>query len=251
MALAEVFAAVREVCLGGRPIEEAFALAPVERERMEVYRRFVAGHLVNILHHVYPRTERELGDERFARLREAFYAEHPPASWDQNRNAEPFPSFLRERAAGDDALPPHVVELADYEWCDFAVAVSTEIIPLPERVAAPALNPTLVLRPLHFDIAGWVRAEGPGSGSAPPRDEQILAFYRHPHEDRTYVRRATPLLLVVLKMLFEGVPLDRVLAETGLAVEALELELASLARDGLVVRPPSSRLTSESNRRDK
>jgi hypothetical protein len=242
MPMHELFEAVRRVCIEQVPLDEVFGAHAADVARLKVYQEFVGQHQRETLEHVYPKTLKELalrdGESSLPTLRAEFFRAHPPTSWDQNANALPFVDFLQ---AQRPHLPPFVHELGHYEWHDFAVAVSVEVIPEPEEVHSPILNPTLSLLPVHYDLRTWVAAPndaGPGSGAEPAPLEAILALFRHPQKDRTYVLELTAIDLVVLKMLHEAVPIESVLAETGLARQDLDEAMAHLAQEHALIATP-------------
>lgn len=224
---------------------ELFAAHPgwTERcERVELYRSFVQAHGRELLDKLYPLCRAALGSSpseaagAWDALCSAYVAAHPSQHFEVNLSGEGFAAFLADNVERR-GLPPFLPALARFEWLDFAVYASAAE---PEG----AVNPTLELFEHPFRLCAWVRS---GQRAHPPETghERVL-MWRHPRELKTYFVEADDRLLLGLKVVLEGTPLEEAAREAGWPIAELEALVAEMGRDGLVVSIETEAPTSRS-----
>ncbi|RKH50519.1 HvfC/BufC N-terminal domain-containing protein [Corallococcus llansteffanensis] len=204
----------------------------VAPERMALYGQFVRGHVRSTLEKLFPLTRQAVTAQAWDALVEGYTRTRPARHHELNRLGEAFAPFVAD-AAGDKALPSFLPALARFEWTDFAVFASEEVV--PERVEQLTPNPTLAVLEQPFRLCAFVRSEDRGAG--PAAGDELALLWRHPERLVTFYMEATPPALLVLKMAVEGLSEDAVAQATGMAATAVHAEVVRFAADGLVLRP--------------
>lgn len=240
--LRQVQALMHRVIREELPVAAGAAELGCDPGRLDIYRRFVAGHVRTALDKNFPVLMTLLGPERWGRLTRAFYAEMPPSSWELNEAARPFPGWLSEREqAGDEALVPFHVALASWEWEEFATYVHEAEIPSPDALAGPVVNPTLSILELPCPVAAFMArwVEGCRDLPLPTRDQgaEVALLWRRPDTGRVAFHQAIDDLLFAVSVAHQGLdPADAARAH-GLPEEAAREAFGRAARMGLVLTP--------------
>jgi hypothetical protein len=149
-----------------------------------------------------------------------------------NANVAEVPAFLADYAP-QVGLPPWLPELADLEWWEWQTLIAPGERD-PEEGSGPRLVSTVELRPYHHDLVGWLAEDAPERAPEPEASESLVLFWR----DRDLELRrenASPLDLLVLKAISEGLPLEAAARAAGAPVKALEETLRDLAEAGIVL----------------
>ncbi|CAM3498135.1 DUF2063 domain-containing protein [Corallococcus sp. ZKHCc1 1396] len=204
----------------------------VAPERMALYGQFVRGHVRSTLEKLFPFTRRAVTGEAWDALVEGYTRTRPGRHYELNRLGEGFAPFVAD-ATEARGLPPFLPALARFEWTDFAVFASEEII--PERVEHLTPNPTLAVLEQPFQLCAFMRSQD--RGAAPAAGDELALLWRHPEQLVTYYMAATPPALLVLKMAVEGLSEEAVVQATGMAAADVHAEVVRFAKDGLVLRP--------------
>lgn len=201
--------------------------------RVQIYGRFVDGHVRTTLEKLYPVVREVLGEERWSELARGYDALRPATHFEMNQLGAAFPSFLADRAQGE-GLPAFLPALARFEWLDFEVYASPERLPAQVERLMP--NPTTAVLQHDFRLVPWVRAK-PQRPPSPEEGAETVLMWRHPQTLRTTYLAADERALLVLKMAIEGLLPSEVAAASGLSVQAISDLTQLYARDGLVLAP--------------
>lgn len=201
------------------------------RSRVALYGDFARSTAQDVLRKLYPLTCGLLDEAVWEGLVEAYRATRPARSFELNRLGEAFPAFLADEAPVR-GLPAWAPALARFEWADFAVFTSREVV--PARVERLTVNPTLQVLELPFRVCACVRAKA----EVPPEPGAELALlWRHPEQLTTMFLAASDRALLALKMAVEGLTPSDVAASTGVSEADIQQAVASCAREGLVLVP--------------
>ncbi|MCY1045834.1 DNA-binding domain-containing protein [Corallococcus sp. bb12-1] len=203
----------------------------VAPERMALYGQFVRGHVRSTLEKLFPLTRKAVTPAAWDALVEGYTRTRPARHYELNRLGEGFPPFVAD-ATQAQGLPPFLPSLARFEWTDFAVFASEEVI--PERVTQLTPNPTLAVLEQPYRLCAFVRTR---DGAPPAEGDELALLWRHPEALVTYYMAATPPALLVLKMAVEGLSEEAVAQATGMAAPDVHAEVVRFAKDGLVLRP--------------
>ena len=207
----------------------------VDPERMALYGQFVRGHVRSTLEKLFPLTRRAAAPEAWDALVEGYTRTRPAKHHEINRLGEGFAPFVADVAA-PRSLPPFLPALARFEWTDFAVFASEEVI--PEAVERLTPNPTLAVLEQPYRLCAFVRARG--AQDVPEEGQELALLWRHPERLVTFYMEATPPALLVLKMAVEGLSEQAVTQATGMAAAEVHAAVARFAREGLVLLPGPS-----------
>ncbi|MCC6622165.1 MAG: putative DNA-binding domain-containing protein [Deltaproteobacteria bacterium] len=231
----------REVELA--PTAEALG---VPADRLGLYRDFVLGHVARVLGKVLPSVVAVAGP-RWDAIAQAFFREVPTTSRELNAAVAPFPAWLDRRGAELDAtLPPWLAALAQLEWERFAAWAHEADVPgppsSPERPDALAVNPTLAALEVTWDVVPWLMAHddprvitpdvrGPARLDAP----RVALVFRRAVTHRVAMHVADDALLFGLKVVTEGVALERAAALAGATRGAARAAIERAIDLGLIV----------------
>jgi hypothetical protein len=233
------FFASMETYFEGHPdgdgLERLYAAHPgwdSPRTRVALYGGFVRGHVRGTLEKLFPLVRRSVGPEAWDALVDGYSRTRPARHYEINRVGEGFPAFVADEAEAR-GLAPHVPALTRFEWTDFAVFGSEEVVPAKvERLSA---NPTLAVLEHPFRLCAYVRARG--ELAAPEAGDELALLWRHPEQGVTFYMEATPPALLVLKMAVEGLSVAQVSEATGMPEAGVRSEVERFSRDGLVLSP--------------
>ncbi|MBJ6762066.1 putative DNA-binding domain-containing protein [Myxococcaceae bacterium JPH2] len=222
----------------GAGLERLYAAHPgweTPRTRTSLYGGFVRGHVRGALEKLFPLSRQGVGEAAWDALVEEYTRTRPARHYEINRLGEAFPGHVADRVE-ELGFAPHVPALARFEWADFAVFASEEVVPgAVDRLTA---NPTLTVLEHAFRICAHVRAGD--ARAVPEAGEELALLWRHPGQLATFYMEATPSALLVLKMAVEGLTAEHVAAATGMSEAQVRADVVRFARDGLVLLPPES-----------
>ncbi len=103
------------------------APADVPDRRMGVYRELVYNNIERMMGNLFPVLRKITPDDRWHPMIRDFFKRHQSHSPIFNKVPLEFLQYLEhEREADDD--PPFILELAHYEWAEYAVSISTREI---------------------------------------------------------------------------------------------------------------------------
>lgn len=158
--------------------------------------------------------------------------EYVTDSW-QHVAFELFPSFISDLCR-KAPLPAFLPELALIEAARHQVEQQTAC-PM-ENVATRQVNPTLEMVPVTWlGLAVFFSGRHP----VPTEGAAFVLVWLHPEKKTVYVREATPLDLLALKIVTENISLQRAAAVGNTTVAALDGILLQAASEGLILKPPT------------
>ena len=195
-------------------VDRLYAAHPgweASRSRVVISGRLVRHHVKATLEKLFPLTRGSVGEARWEELVRAYEALRPGTSFEMNRMGEGFPGFLADEAERR-GLPEYLPALARFEWTDFAVYSSMELV--PEPVERLTVNPTLVVLEHPFRLCAYVRAKGKGE---PAAGQELALLWRHPETLVTMYMAASDRALLAVKMAMEGLTPEGVAAATGVS----------------------------------
>ena len=141
-----------------RDPEHATAPPEVTPERMALYSRLVFGNCERVMSNMFPVLKQVLPEAQWQGLARSFFRDHPMHDPLFQAMPQEFVRYLqgRPRAAEE---PPFLLELAHYEWVDYALSVDEAEISL-EGIDAdgdllegrPALNPLVWMLRYEFPV---------------------------------------------------------------------------------------------------
>ncbi|TSC23343.1 DUF2063 domain-containing protein [Corallococcus sp. Z5C101001] len=204
----------------------------VDPERMALYGQFVRGHVRSTLEKLFPLTRKAVSADAWDGLVEGYTRTRPARHHELNRLGEGFAPFVSD-VTGARGLPAFLPALARFEWTDFAVFASEEVV--PERVERLTPNPTLAVLEHPYRLCAFVRSRG--EEARPAEGSELALLWRHPERLVTFYMEATPPALLVLKMAVEGLSAEAVSQATGMAAPDVLAEVGRFAKDGLVLTP--------------
>lgn len=208
--------------------------AEVDARRLALYGRFARLHRFEVVDGMYPHLRRAVlargGEAAWERLAETYFQRHPMLHFELNANAVHLPEFLQGYAR-EEGLPAWMPELADLEWWEWQALVAPNDT---EEDTGPRISATVELRPYTHDLVGWLATPADARPAEPEARECIVLFWRTP-EFRLRRENTSPLELLVLKAVAEGLTLGDVAASTGTPREALEETFQDLASAGILV----------------
>ena len=240
--LNRVRAQMHQLFRGEASIEQVALSLGAAPERLALYARFVREHVRGVVDKNYPYLARVVGQPLWRQWVEAYERATPSSHWELNSAAEGFPEFLRQRLiAREPGLLAFHVELATYEWEEFAVYTSTAQV--PDATPQPTLNPSLAALSFEFPVHSYVEALRrsvdvpplPGPGSEP----HIVLLFQHPPSFELRHLIATPRHLLALKVAQEGLSPSAVAVALGQPMEFVETLLSEAAQEGFLLWAPS------------
>ncbi len=238
MKLAALQATFHRVLRGDDAVEAGAAALGCDPRRLAIYRDFVRGHVQTALDKNFVVT-RELLAPVWPALSDAYFRDVPPGHWELNAAAESFPAWLETQVGRHEGLLPFHVDLASFEWEEFAAYAHPA--EMPAHPTAPAPNPTAAVLQLAHPVAGFVKAWNAGRREPPPAPlatPQLTFLFRHPRTGRVMYQVATDDLLFALKVAAEGLDPVAAAASIGQPAEAALRAMAFAADVGLIVVAP-------------
>ncbi len=127
------FSAVVPFLRGEQPVEQLCRELGAGKSgpaRLQYYRTLMTRNVNLILSSLYPTVRRlcELQSETlFFELAAEYDRDHPAAHFEPNQFGRHFAEFLQGRS-GEFGLPPFYEDVADYEWCLYAIGISTTFV---------------------------------------------------------------------------------------------------------------------------
>ena len=221
--------------LEGR-VEHAAAVAALwpggdagrDGERLAIYGRFCAGHRRGAVDHVFVATRRAVlalaGEAAWDELLAGYYRAHPMRHWELNENGQHLPGYLREHAPA-----PWVAELADLEWWEWQTYIAVDDPADANDEGPPRLASTAELRSYGYALTEFLEDEA----DAPEIGDELVLFFRD-REGRLVREAPEPLTLVALKIVGEGLAVEEVAPQVGVAAEVLRAALAEEHARGLL-----------------
>jgi hypothetical protein len=205
-----------------------------DAKRLEIYGRFCRVHRFEVVESIYPHCRREmverLGAAGWAELVEEYFRRHPMQHPEMNANASEFPAFLTAYRA-EAPLPEWLPELADLEWWEWQAWVAPDDEAGGER---PRVASAVELRPYRWDLVSWLDAKD--ERPAEPELQEVLVLFWRNRRERFRRENVTPLELLVLKAVSEGLPLEELAAQVGgVSSEQLEATLGELVEAGIIL----------------
>lgn len=212
-----------------------------ESERLRIYGEFCRQHRFDAVDHVFAHCRAAVvalaGEGAWEELIERYFQAHPMHHFELNWNGRHLPAFLAERQpVSQDALPPFLPELADFEWWEWQTYVAQDDAADgaagegPLRVAS-----TVELRPYRYDLLGWIEHRATHQfHSSPEAVQSIVLFWRDADLD---LRRApaSHLEMMILKAVIENIPIDQAFAmQLGLPVDSVAACLRDLHAAGIL-----------------
>jgi hypothetical protein len=207
--------------------------------RLAVYGSACRDRRAEVIDNLYAHCKRVVlerqGPRTWGRLVEDYFLAHPMKLFELNANGARLSEFLAHYAP-ERGLPGWLPELADLEWWEWEVLVAADTEPADTR---PCLAPTVELRPYTHDLVGWMDTAASERSEAPEPREGLVIFWR---QEGTFRREnVSPLELLVIKAVHEGLGLEAVAEEAGgVPVEALEEIQANLVEAGILLAEDSA-----------
>ena len=162
-----------------RDPEHAPSPHEIPRERMDLYARLVFGNVERVMSNMFPVLKSHLAETAWNTIVRAFFRDFPMHDPLFRTMPKEFVRYLQERPRADDD-PPYLLELAHYEWVDYALTVDESEIDLTGvdedgdlLAGRPALNPLLWMLSYDFPVHTF-RSEQP-STSAPALPTYLVA----------------------------------------------------------------------------
>ncbi len=186
-----------------RDPEHATPPAAIPLERMRLYAELVFGNVERVMGNMFPVLKSRLDACLWHRLAREFFRDHDMHDPLFQSMPREFLSFLEQRAPSAED-PPWLLELAHWEWVDYALSIDVTEIELGDvdRDAALLsgrlrLNPLVWMLSYTFPVHRY-RDEGPG-GEMP----SYLVAYRD-LEDRVGYLDLNAVTARLLEMIDEG-----------------------------------------------
>lgn len=208
MKLPEVIAEVGPLLEGQRSHADTVAalhLPEPSAARLDIYRRFCAGHRLTALS-VFSATRRlyveDHGEEAWATLADKYFAAHPMFHTEINTNGGLFADFLKA-LTDDDAFDDVYGDVADFEWWQWYTDVQ------PDQALdgdGLRISPLVDIRSYAYDVLSWMKGDREGR---PASKENFVVFWRDRDGDARWARlSARELGVVRLVHLAEPIPDD-------------------------------------------
>jgi hypothetical protein len=179
--------AFKDLLLRERGVKRAASWGGAPPARLRIYRHNAHTNWKEALDQDFPLTRKQFTPEAWEGLRRRYFTRHPPRHWELNTALAPFVGFLKR-----EKVPPHVKELADYEWSDLRVFIDRR----PVQKGRGVTNPTALVRTYRHQIFFWADQEAPVAKPPPARPE-ALVFFRDA-ENACHIREADPLMLLIM-----------------------------------------------------
>ncbi len=200
-------------------------------ERMQLYAQLVFGNVERVMGNMFPVLKSRLPECQWLALAREFFRDHDLHDPLFQSMPREFLNFLEQRApAADD--PPYLLELAHWEWVDYALSIDTTEIELDgiERDGCimdglPVLNPLLWMLSYQHPVQRY-RDEAP---LAPAAESPTYLVAWRDLDDRVGYLELNAVTARLLELLDGGAH-----ACGGLVLEALAAELGQPCDDDFV-----------------
>ena len=213
----------------------------VPRDRLAIYRDFVRRHCRTILEKNFQVFHQLVNPKRWEQLVDSYYEQYPFDDLELNGNAAQFSHFLSELGPGNGSgISEFLGELAELEWKEF-VAYSAEVnVPRPGTIAEPVVNPSLIALQLVYPVArflhDWRVSTQDSRPPLPEVEEGTVLVFRHPQTEMVRSLQASDPLLLIIKMLHDGIPRRAVLEQSGLTSDQLDAHMEDAVELGVICR---------------
>ena len=222
---------------------QAARLLNAPENRLAAYARFVRQHVRTALEKNFTVLPKLIGGV-WNQLVDSYFRKHPPRDYELNAAAADFRGFLaRLVEEGRYGLTAFHVELAELEWQEWLAYSSEEVVPTPEQVDRPTLNPTLAILDLVYPAADFLDAfresgdrMAENDASMEP-DPQTVFVFRQPRSMNAVFYKADASLLFAFKVVHERLGREEAAIQSGLPATDVSGILARASRLGLIVLP--------------
>jgi hypothetical protein len=164
-----------------RDPEHARRPPEIPPERMELYARLVFGNVERVMANMFPVMKSCLAEERWQALVRVFFRDYPMHDPLFRTMPQEFVTYLQGRPQ-EEGDPPYLLELAHYEWVDYALSVDETEIDLNGiddagdlLTGRPALNPLVWMLTYQYPVQTF-RTEPPPA--KPPESPIYLVAVR-------------------------------------------------------------------------
>jgi len=189
-----------------RDPQSASAPPGVPPDRMELYAQLVFGNVERVMGNMFPVLKSLLPECQWLALARQFFRDHDMHDPLFQSMPREFLRFLEQRAPAQED-PPYLLELAHWEWVDYALSIDVTEMDLAgvERhgdllAGRPVLNPLVWMSSYTFPVHRF-REEAPPR--AAPSVPTYLLAYRDP-EDRNAYLELNPLSARLLELIDGG-----------------------------------------------
>lgn len=197
--------------------------ANVDNQRLAVYRQLILSNISSLLKSTFPVLHGLLTSQQWDKLIEAYCTNHAAQTPLFTQFATEFLEFLVHYAENLEDYPPFILELAHYEWLEWALFIEPSPTNAPPFAPIstisqlwqfiPALSPFLSLQCYHYPVHQICVDYQP---LTPPTEATYLLVYRDKIEQIQFV-----LLNPVSARL-----LEKLLNNTDKTAHALLIEIA-------------------------
>ncbi len=170
--------------------------ANVDSRRLIIYRQLILSNISSLLKSTFPVLHNLLTSQQWDTLIEAYCANHAAQTPLFTQFATEFLAFLIHDAEGLENYPPFILELAHYEWLEWALFIEPEPIPIEISPfapisalaqlwqATPVLSPFLSLQCYRYPVHQLCSEYQP---LEPPEEATYLLVYRDKTEQIQFV----------------------------------------------------------------
>ena len=163
-----------------RDPQHASAPPGIPLERMQLYAQLVFGNVERVMSNMFPVLKSLLPECQWLALAREFFRDHDMHDPLFQSMPREFPGFLEQRApAAQD--PPYLLELAHWEWVDYALSIDATDIDLTDidregclLTGQPVMNPLVWMLSYAFPVQRF-RDEAPPL-NAPDTPTYLLAY---------------------------------------------------------------------------
>ncbi len=187
----EAFFETMEPFLRGRitaeEVERKLGPSASGAERLALYPRLVRAQHTGAVRRLFPALHRALEAHRtglWAKIVDAYVAEHTDGRWNPSWFGEAMAEFLVAYREHEPDLPPFAEQLADFHWLDFVLTADPRDLAVDVEV-----------RHYTHDVPSYVRGRLEG---VPEEKAVTILAYRPADGRRMEVISATPAVLVAL-----------------------------------------------------
>lgn len=223
--------------------EAAAAILGAPVERLAAYQGFVAHHIEGILEKIYTVLPQLMEAADWRALRDRYFSEVPATDFEMNANAAAFPQWLEGLIEADEVDLREVhVELCQLEWSEFAAYADEAVLPAPETLARPVLNPTLRILDLSHPVSAFLEAWRDScerSRPALPRHPapEVVFVFRDPRTLNHHFQAASDPLLFAFKVVHDQLGVAEAATQAGADEATVQRVLEQAAEVGIVLLP--------------
>jgi len=185
-----------------RDPERAQAPSAVPLDRMQLYARLVYGNVERVMGNMFPVLKQATPEPLWNALVRSFFRDHPMHDPLFQSMPQEFVRYLERRTA-QEGDPPWLLELAHYEWVDYALSVDETDIDMNgvDRdgdiiEGVPVLNPLIWMLSYSWPVH---RLRDQAAPAEAPADPSYLVAYRD-LEDRVGYLELTPVTARLLEL---------------------------------------------------